>query len=124
MNTKFKRIATLILTGLASGMVVLSGIMKLSASPEVTSGLTAAGVGPYISTLGIMEIVFAGLFIYPKTMKLGFILLCCYFAGAMATDLSHGKPLANAASVLALIWVAAFLREPAIFLPTSVRRPA
>lgn len=119
MNTNVKRIAALVMTVIASGMTILSGIMKLSGAPEVTKMLTQAGVGPYIPALGIMEIGFAALFIYPKTMKLGFILLSCYFAGAMATDLSHGSTLANAAFVMVLIWVAAFLRDSSIFLPAS-----
>jgi hypothetical protein len=64
-----------------------------------------------------MEIVFAALFVFPKTMKIGFLLLTCYFAGAIATELSHNMPL-NAVPVLTLIWIAAFLRDSSIFLPT------
>jgi hypothetical protein len=63
-----------------------------------------------------MEIIFAALFIYPKTMKIGFILLSCYFAGALATELSHGSAF-NAFLPLVLLWIAALLRDPLIFLP-------
>ncbi|MFC5410176.1 DoxX family protein [Larkinella bovis] len=124
MYMKAKRIITIILTAISSGMVILSGLMKLSGSPEVTQALTNAGVGPYIPMLGIMELVFAGLFLYPKTMKVGFLLLCCYFAGAIAAELSHNGPYSNAILVQVLIWVAAFLRDPSIFLPTSPVRPS
>ncbi|GAB3932319.1 DoxX family protein [Larkinella terrae] len=120
MNTKAKQIITIIFTVIASGMTILSGIMKLMGGNEVVEGLTKAGVGPYIPVLGIMEITFAALFIYPKTMKLGFILLSCYFAGAMGTDLSHDKPLVNAGMVLVLVWIAAFLRDKSIFLPNRL----
>ena len=122
MNTKTKQIITVIFTVIASGMATLSGIMKLIGSTEVVKMLTIAGVGPYIPVLGIMEIVFSALFIYPKTMKLGFILLSCYFAGAMAADLSHDKPLANAGFVLVLVWIAAFLRDRTVFFPTAPLR--
>ncbi|RRB15371.1 DoxX family protein [Larkinella knui] len=121
MNTKTKRIITLIFTGIASGMVILSGIMKLTGSIDVVKTLTNAGVGPYISLLGIMEIGFTALFIYPKTMKLGFIFLCCYFAGAMAAELSHGGPLTGAIFVMVLIWVSAFLRDKTVFLPSAMQ---
>jgi hypothetical protein len=121
MNTKTKRIITIIFTVIASGMTILSGVMKLMGGTEVVKTLTNAGVGPYIPILGIMEISFAALFIYPKTMKLGFILLSCYFAGAMAADLSHGKPLVNAGFVLVLVWIAAFLRDKSIFFPSTMR---
>lgn len=118
MNPKVKQILTITFTVLAAGMVILSGIMKLMQSPELVAGLTKAGVGPYIAALGIMEISFALLFLYPKTMKLGFILLCCYFAGALATELSHGAPF-NAVLPMVLIWISAFLRDNSIFLQTQ-----
>jgi hypothetical protein len=68
-----------------------------------------------------MEITFSILFIFPKTMKLGFILLSCYFAGAIATDLSHGNTVANAMMPITLVWIAAFLRDKSIFLHTPAR---
>jgi hypothetical protein len=116
---KAKKIIITVITVLAAAMPIMSGIMKLLKSPEVVSKLSAFGVGDYLDLLGIMEIVFAGLFVYPKTMKLGFILLSCYFAGAMATDLSHGSSVVNAMIPLVLIWIAAFLRDPGIFFPSA-----
>ncbi|SOD79043.1 DoxX-like family protein [Spirosoma fluviale] len=110
------RIVTIIFTVLAAGMPILSGVMKLTQSKEVIDTLTKAGVGDKAIVLGLMEIGFATLFIYPKTMKLGFILLSCYFAGALATEISHGAPL-NAFLPLVLIWIGAFLRDKTIFLP-------
>jgi hypothetical protein len=61
---------------------------------------------------------FAALFAFPKTMKIGFILLASYFAGALATELSHHVAL-NAVTPLVLIWVAALLRDKSIFLPVN-----
>ncbi|WP_138989670.1 DoxX family protein [Larkinella sp. C7] len=121
MNAKTKRIIAILFTVVASGMVILSGVMKLMGSADVVKTLTNAGVGPYIPMLGIMEIAFAGLFLYPKTMKLGFVLLCCYFAGAMAAELSHGGPLTGAVMVLVLVWIAAFLRDKTVFFPTTIQ---
>ncbi|MGA0555889.1 DoxX family protein [Larkinella sp. VNQ87] len=120
MNTKIKRVIMLIFNVIAIGMVIMSGIMKLSGGPEIKAVLTKAGVGPYIPMLGIMEITFAALYIYPKTMKVGFLLLTCYFAGAIAAELSHGGPVTNAIMVLVLIWIGAFLRDKSIFLPSSL----
>lgn len=117
MNSKAIKITGWVFTGLACAMTSMSGIMKLIGAEEVTRKLTEAGVGDYIPVLGIMELLFAALFLYPKTMKVGFLLLTCYFAGAMATDLSHGITMANSAMVLSLIWIAAFLRDRSIFLP-------
>ncbi|MCF0073889.1 DoxX family protein [Dyadobacter sp. CY261] len=113
---KAKKIATIAVTALASLLVVFSGIMKLTQSPEIVTTLTKVGVGDYLLPLGLMEIGFTALFIFPKTMKIGFILLTCYFAGALATELSHQTAF-NAVLPMALIWIAAFLRDPTIFLP-------
>ncbi|MGV3560908.1 DoxX family protein [Larkinella arboricola] len=118
MNSKIKRIATILFTVLAAGMTIFSGIMKLTASPEMVATLNKMGVAPYVTLLGMMEIVFALLYLYPKTMKLGFILLSCYFAGALATELSHGTPF-NAVLPMVLIWISAFLRDQTIFLPSG-----
>jgi hypothetical protein len=115
---KVKKIITIVFTVLASLMVAFSGVMKLMRSEEIITTLSKVGVGDYITALGMMEIGFTALFIYPKTMKIGFILLTCYFAGALATELSHGTPF-NAVLPMALIWIAAFLRDPSIFLPDS-----
>ena len=115
---KAKRIITIAVTAIAALMVIFSGVMKLSQSPAVVETLTKVGVNEFILYLGMMEIVFTALFLYPKTMKIGFILLTCYFAGAIATELSHHSPL-NAVTPLILIWIAAFLRDSSIFLPSA-----
>ena len=115
---KFKRIITIVITGLAVAMVAFSGVMKLSGNPEGAQMLEALGVGQFIVFLGLAEILFAALFAFPKTMKIGFILLSCFFAGALATELSHGVA-PNALMPLVLIWIAAFLRDKSIFLPVD-----
>ncbi|CAG5067728.1 hypothetical protein DYBT9623_00450 [Dyadobacter sp. CECT 9623] len=115
---KAKKIITIVVTALASAMVVFSGVMKLMGSDEVVATMSKMGVADHTVTLGLMEIGFTALFLYPKTMKMGFILLTCYFAGALATELSHASPL-NAITPLALVWIAAFLRDKYIFLPSE-----
>lgn len=117
--TKAQKITSIIFTALASGMVIMSGIFKFFPPPEMHAKLSAMGIAPYLTFFGIMEIGFSLLFIFPKTMKLGFILLSCYFAGAIATDLSHGNTIANAMMPIVLVWIAAFLRDKSIFLKVS-----
>ncbi len=115
---KAKKIITIAVTVLAVGLVVLSGIMKLAGGEQIVDTLAKVGVAKYIIPLGLMEIVFAALFAYPRTMKIGFILVSCYFAGALATEISHGTSL-NALTPIILVWVAAFLRDKTIFLSTA-----
>jgi uncharacterized membrane protein YphA (DoxX/SURF4 family) len=116
MKSKAQRTIAWILAGIAGLLILTSGIMKLTAAPVVVEGMTKLGVGPYIPLLGTMEIVFTVLFLIPKTTKIGFLLITCYFAGALATDLSHGNPIMTPILILVLVWVAAFLRKPEIFI--------
>lgn len=115
----FRRISSIIFLVLTSAMILYSGIMKLTHNARVVDTLTKYGVGEFINLFAAMEIVFTVLFIFPKTFKIGFILLSCYFSGAMATDLSHEHGIFNPLIPIALVWVTAFLRDSSIFLPTK-----
>jgi len=116
MKSKPRSVVGWVLTGIAGLLILSSGVFKLSGAPMIVEGMTKLGVGPYIPLLGTMEIVFTALFVFPKTSKIGFLLVTCYFAGALATDLSHGNPIMTPILILVLVWVAAFLRKPEIFI--------
>lgn len=120
MSPKMYRIITIIFTVLAAGMAIMSGIFKFTQSPQVMETLAKVGVEKYVLLLGAMEVGFALLFIYPKTMKLGFILLSCYFAGAIATEMSHGMPF-NAITPIVLVWIATYLRDKSAFISTKTQ---
>jgi hypothetical protein len=107
------------LSVLAALLIISSGVFKLAGGQEVVDGLTKMGLASYIFLFGIMEIVFALLFLYPKTIKIGFILISCYFAGALATDLSHGGNIIPPFVILSLVWIASFLRNQNIFFNTA-----
>ena len=121
-QNKTKKVITIIVTILAAAMITLSGIIKLTNNEQVITKMTKLGVGELVPLLGCMEIMFTALFVFPKTRKIGFILLSCYFSGAIATDLSHGGNIMAAVMPLVLIWIAAFLRDSSIFLPASKKQ--
>ena len=77
--------------------------------------MSKLGVGRYLRLLGVMEIAFAALFVAPATMKLGFVLASCYFAGAIATALSHETLKVNPFIPIVLLWIGAFIRDRSIF---------
>jgi len=116
---KAKKIVTIVFTVLTCLMIASSGLFKFLGGEEVKAGLGALGVGAYIPYLGAMEIVFVVLFAFPKTMKIGFLLLACYFAGALATEISHNGAVMNAMIPASLVWITAFLRDPSIFIDLS-----
>lgn len=118
-EAKKRRIVNIVATTIPSLLILGSGIGKLFGPPGMVEGLAKYGVAQYMTVLGIMEIVFGALFIIPSTMKLGFILTSCYFAGAMAAELSHGGITISPVIPLVVLWIAAFIRDKSIFLPTA-----
>ncbi|RTQ51506.1 DoxX family protein [Hymenobacter gummosus] len=112
-----KALAVGLVTAVPALMITASGIMKLVGAPEVRDAMSKAGIAHLTVPLGLMELVFTALFIYPRTMKLGLLLLTSYFAGAIATDLTHAKSPGPAALILTLVWIAAFVRDRSAFLP-------
>ena len=118
MKPKTIKLIGTILTVVVTLIIAGGGIAILVGAKGATKGLIAMGVGNYLTLLGIMHVAFPLLFAYPKTFKLGLLLLCCYFGGAIATELSHGQKL-DAIVPIALVWIATFFRDRTIFLPTA-----
>lgn len=116
---KIKKIITIGLTCLVTLMLGLSGLMKAIQLPWSVEGLVKFNLPNSATILGLMEMTFIILFAFPKTMRMGFILISCYLAGAMATELSHDGSMLNPGIPLVLIWITAFLRDPSLFLGES-----
>ena len=81
--------------------------------------LTKMGFAPYITLVGITELCIAALYLLPKTTKIGFLLVCCYFGGALSLELGGGQPPVSAVFI-ALAWVAMFLKDKDMFI-TSIK---
>jgi len=116
---KIKKIITIGLTCLVTLMLGLSGLMKAIQLPWSVEGLVKFNLPNSATILGLIEITFIILFAFPKTMRMGFILISCYLAGAMATELSHDGSVLNPGIPLVLIWITAFLRDCSLFLGES-----
>jgi hypothetical protein len=116
MKPQVKKVLIIVTTVIPALMIAGGGVTKIMGYPQVVRMLTTVGAGPYVPVLGIAEIVFAALFVIQKTRRLGFILLCCYFGGAIATVVSHqGDFFSPALPPLILIWINMLLRDPALF---------
>ena len=116
MNPKTKRIVTIIAIGIPSLLIVVSALFKFSDQNAIVDQYNKIGIAPYLKYLGLSELVFTGLFIYNKTFKLGLLLLTGYLGGAFATQLSHGGQFGIIILLLALLWIAAFIRDRSAFL--------
>lgn len=107
-------IINLLATWIPALGIAFLGLLKLRRHQRVVEEMSKLGVGRYL-LLGVMEIAFAALFVVPDTMKLGFILASCYFAGAIATELSHEALKVNPFIPIVLLWIGAFIRNRSIF---------
>ena len=118
MSEKSKRIISVALMAISSAMLVFSAIMKLTGSEQMVAGLTHAGLGNYIQLIGITEILAVVLFLFPKTFKVGFLLVTSYLGGALSIELAAGQP-PMAAMFLIIVWVSAYLRNKYLFVSRS-----
>jgi len=89
--------------------------MKLTAQPQLVEVFSKTGLLAYMNLLGIAELVFVTLFLWSRTLRIGFFLLTAYFGGAMAIELSQHIFFIMPAVILALVWLAAWLRDRSLF---------
>jgi len=115
MSNKTRKILSIIFLAIPSLMVIMSGIMKLSGSEEIVTGLSKIGYGSLIGILGAAELVFVALLWIPKTWKVGFFLLLSYLGGAAAIEVSGGKG-AVALVFITLLWIGAYLKDNFMFV--------
>ena len=114
MTSKARKIISIILLAIPSLITLLSGVMKLSGSEQVVTGLSKMGYGPLISILGVAEFIFVILLWIPKTWKVGFFFLLSYLGGAAAIEISEGLP-PTALIFIALLWAGAYFKDGYMF---------
>lgn len=90
-------------------------LMKLTAQPQLVEVFSKTGLLPYMKLLAVAELVFVSLFLWSRTLRIGFFLMTGYFGGAMAIELSQHIFFIMPAVILAFVWLAAFLRDNSLF---------
>jgi hypothetical protein len=119
MNAKTKKTITIINTIIVCLMLVIGAGLKIFRVPAIVEDFNTLGVGRYTQFLGLLELIFLGLLLIPKTMKLGFLLFCGYLGGAIATHLSHNDPFFQPVIPLFFICLNVFLRDKTAFYASS-----
>lgn len=103
-----------ILTGGIAAFLMLSIFGKLSGNADTQAMLASNGMGDWITILGIGELLSVILFVIPKTMRLGTLLLSAYFGGAILFHMTHPDPLKQAfigpAGIMVFIWIISWVR--------------
>jgi hypothetical protein len=115
MKSKTAKFLTWMPSILVTLIIVSGSVMKLTAQPQVVEVFSRSGMLTYMKGLGIAELLFVSLFLWSRSLKIGFFLLTGYFGGAMAVELSQHIFFIMPAVILALVWVAAWLRDGSLF---------
>jgi len=103
---------------LVVALLIASGVLKISGYHPMLLHFVQLGIDGQLPLLGSAEILFALLFLFPSTSKIGLLLLTAYFGGAMAIELPYHM-MAGPMIPLVLVWVAAFIRQRSFFIETK-----
>lgn len=113
MSEKSKKIIYWILTSLIAFIFIGSAMGKLISSEETLAMASNIGLNGQIYTiLGVLELVFVILFVFPRTGILGTFMLIAYMGGAIATHLEHGQSILVPCVIQAFLWIVAVYRFP------------
>ncbi len=113
-QSKGRRVAAWILTGLISLMLIGSAAGKLAGAQSMAEMFEKWGLGGQLRLIGAGELISALLFLIPLTNSLGVLLLSAYLGGAIVTHMQNGEPYIVPAVLLLLVWVAGYLRHPEV----------
>jgi len=115
MKSKTNKILRWAPSILVALIIVPGAFMKLMAQPQLVDVFSKAGLLSYMKLLGMAELLFVSLFLWSDSLRIGFFLLTGYFGGAMAVELSQHIFFIVPAMILALVWLAAWLRDNSLF---------
>ena len=107
--------------GLWCAIVFVMALAKLFEIAMVVQLFRNWGLRPYLSSIGMLELLFLALYLYPATMRVGFFLFCSLFGGAIATTLQRDGKVLAPLTMLAGLWLAAYLRGPHLYENAEVR---
>ena len=115
MSPQTKNIINWVLGGLVAAFFIFTAYGKLTGAggPDAAAMIKSMGLdGDSVKALGIVEIISALLFLYPRTGILGTLLLVAYMGGVIATNLEHGMSIIPGVIISAILWIIAVIRFP------------
>jgi protein-S-isoprenylcysteine O-methyltransferase Ste14 len=117
MSTKTQRIIGWVLTVLVGLFLIgASGVPKFVDFPGKADLMTKLQIPMnLLTTLGIIEVSVAVLYLIPRTAFLGAILATAHLGGAVWTHLRVGEPWFFPIIIGVLMWSGLALRHPMIF---------
>lgn len=111
-NSKIKNILSWTVAALLTALFLFSAAGKLFLNPGQMEQMKLAD-WRYIIAFG--EIASVLLFFWPRTNKLGTLLLSSYMGGAIILHMTGGISIVMPAAILVMVWLVAWLRNPELF---------
>jgi hypothetical protein len=126
-SSRGRLVTSWIITGLLAVFLLLDAAMKFLQPKAVAAAFVRTGWPIHLSiTLGVLLLVSTILWLVPRTAVLGAILLTGYLGGAVASNLRLENPLfTNTLFPVyfgVLVWLALWLRDPAMRALVPLRR--
>ena len=106
--SKTNKIIAWVISGLLTALFLFSASGKLM-HPEQMAQMKLAD---WRIIIAIGEAVSALLFLFPKTNKLGAVLLSSYLGGAIILHMTGGISIAMPSIILIVVWITGILRNP------------
>lgn len=101
-----------VFTAFASIMMIMSGIQKIMGTEEMVNNFTYMKLLPYLSLVGILELLGVGFLLFKKTSVYGAALIGSLMSAAVVMHLAIiGSGALMPVMIGASAWLAYFLRE-------------
>jgi hypothetical protein len=105
--------------------ILIGGLMILTGSEKVLGlvpreALARYGLGEHVRLIGAGALAAALLLLIPRTSSLGILLTSAFWGGALCIHMAHGEPYLVQGVMLVLLWLGAYLRNPATLSSFSV----
>ena len=113
--SKTRRIAGYTLSIIPSLMILMAGVMKIIGAAEMQANFAKLpNFGDKLFFIGALELILLALYWTPKTMNIGFFLLCSFGGGIIVAEIvSGGMPIPGIV-VSTLFYVGTMLRKPSL----------
>lgn len=116
--SKVSSIIGWICVGLVSAFTLFSAVMNMlpiEGNQPAIDIATRLGILDIIVALGVVKVLLVIVYVLPRTSTVGFVLMAAYYAGALATNITHGFTPAEYSPLvvtLAVMTIGAYFRNP------------
>ena len=125
MNDKIKIWVSRVFAGFIALSLTATALMKIAGvPPQMVEGISRAGIPRTdVIPIAILELSCLVLYLIPRTMVLGAVLLTGYFGGAIAVHLIGKQSVFPVILIGLWVWAGIYFRVPALqsLLPLRIK---